>query len=150
MLYLYILDKYKYYRYEKPRNIFDGNNFWHIVSMWYFFSEFIHHSFENFKFYSLVHVTIGVFNTRVGIFIWWRRERFFSKANKQFQLKNRSMLLTWHLTCQLPNVSIAQQFIRLNSFACLMYHLFTNLKICHNISQTTNESRVLVPFVRHS
>ena len=38
---------------------------------------------KNFTFFSPFHVTLGVLNTREGVFFWWRRERFLSKASKR-------------------------------------------------------------------
>ena len=72
----------------------------------------------------------------------------FLKANKQFQLKRE-----FYATCptyNLPDMSIALQFIKLNSIICLTYHLSINLKIRHKSFPTTHELKASVVSVRHS
>ena len=101
-------------------------------------SELIHPIFlKNLRFIlqSMSH-SVCLIQGGEGVSFQWRRERFFSKANKQFQLKKKV-----HATCltsNLPNMSIARQFIRLNSFICLTHHLSANLKIQNKFSPTTH------------
>ena len=43
----------------------------------------------------------------------------------------------WRNPCNLSGVQLARQFMKLNSFICLTYHLSDNLKIRHKFSPTT-------------
>ena len=83
----YILNKYKHI--WKTEKFFLRKIVFHEQSLCVILcSEFIHHFLENFKFYSSVHVTLGVVIKREGVFFGVRRKKF-SKANKHFQLKKR-------------------------------------------------------------
>ena len=45
--------------------------------------------------------------------------------------------------CNLSSVQLARQFMKLNSFICLTYHLSDNLKIRHKFSPTTYANQEL-------
>ena len=74
---------------------------------------------------------------------------FLSKASKQeFQLKREL-----HATCLTPNmpvVSLAQQFRKLNSCICLKYHLSDKLKAQNKFSPITHKLNVFISSARHS
>ena len=77
------------------------------------------------------------------------RRDFLSTVNERgFQLKTEVNATC--LTSNLPDISLARQFIKLNSFICLTYHLSDKLKTRHKSSQMTHKLKVLVSCVRYS
>ena len=88
------------------------NNFPQIVGILSYIicSELIHHFRE-------------IFNVTV-VGLMQRRNPFFFGGG-------------WRDPCSLSGVQLARQFIKLNSFICLTYHLSDNLKIWHKFSPMT-------------
>ena len=83
-----------------------------------------------------------------GLF-WWRRKCFLLKASKrEFQLKREV-----HKTCltpNLPDVSLAWQFMKFSSSICLTYHLSDKLKARRKFSLITHKLKVFISSAKHS
>ena len=96
----------------------------------------------NFIFESMSH-SVFLIQERVG-----RGGGLLSKANKRgFQLKRE--IHGTCLTCNFPDVSLAQKSMKLDTFICLTYHFSDKLKIWDKFSPITHKLEVLVSSVWH-